>query len=150
MVTSRVTNYIDSSVLLRALLGESPAAANWINNALASGDTLVSATLLDTEVRRVVHNKRLQGMATPTDALVNQWLSSVVQVKLSEKIMSDATRIKSVVGTLDALHVATAMTLRNDNPVVVTHDAQMATAAKVVRLKVIDPVTDDPNRAPVA
>ena len=50
----------------------------------------------------------------------------------------------------DALHLATALRLGTDAVEIVTHDAQMARAARSLGFAVSDPITDDPGRPPVA
>ena len=135
--------YVDSSVVLRAALGHSPATLGWFNAEAVAGRAFVASRLGLLEVERVAHNA---GRAPD----VAGFTSRFAYVALDDALVDEARAIASPLKAADALHLATALRLGTDEVRVVTHDAQMARAAEALDFDVIDPVTDDPGRAPVA
>jgi len=73
-------------------------------------------------------------------------------VAITDDFVDDAINLKPTIGAADAIHVVTALFLMKSLPLTIaTHDAQMARALSAPNISmVIDPVTDDPNRPPVA
>lgn len=147
--------YLDTSVFLRGLHDKSPAATAWINGQLAAGSTIVASRLLETETWRTIRDARIANRKTPMDDDVTRWLDEIERIDVTRALLADAGKLNVTIRTSDAVHVATALALLPRSVVVVTHDAQMATAVQVLiptnpNLTVIDPVTDDVNRAPVA
>jgi predicted nucleic acid-binding protein len=132
---------IDTSVLLRKLFGEPNPLREWsrINVAFASRILLL-------ELGRAIDRCRLAGDLD--DAAVvhlheeaRRVLRSVEVIALSEPILvRAASAMPTVLGSLDALHLATAVELARDRktPIVVaTHDAQLARAALSSGLDVV-------------
>ena len=153
------TWYLDTSVLLRALLGESPSALTWLNSALARGDQFYSSYLIETETLRTLHNLHITGGGAdlPDTSGARSWLDRVNRVDVTKAILDDAARLAATIRTADAIHLATAAALGSTMPVL-THDAQMAKAALALgahplhprQFTVRDPVDDDPGSPPVA
>ena len=135
--------YIDSSVLLRAVVERSRAAREWFDAASAAGDRFVSSRMLELETRRVLKNAGID------DAVVSAYLDEFALIPLTDDLVDDAINIDQRLGGADALHIATALRLGVQAVTVVTHDKQMATAARALGFSVHDPVTDDPRRSPV-
>ncbi|MCL1801824.1 MAG: PIN domain-containing protein [Promicromonosporaceae bacterium] len=135
---------VDSSVLLRVILGDSPAASRWLEARKASGERLVGSRMLEVEVGRVLINR---GFAV-TDG--DRFLSEFNIMDIDDGVIQQALSISERLSGADSIHVATALVF--DSPLVslVTHDSQMASAAQALGLPIVDPVTDDPNRGPVA
>ena len=147
--------YVDTSVLLRALLGDSAAAVGWFNDRHAARDLLVSSHLIAPETWRPLRNRRLCGEPVVGDDDVAKWLARIGQIDVTRALLDQAGQLDAELRTADAIHVATAISLAPRRVVVVTHDAQMAAAverltATYPTVTVLDPVTDDPRRAPVA
>ena len=121
---------LDSSVLLRKLFGEPNPLAEWpaITHAYA-------CRLLPIEVGRVIDRCRLVGQVDDDDVVTlhqeaTRILRSVDVLAMTEPILQRAAlAMPTVVGTLDAIHLATALELGRyiDDPVVLaTHDVQLA------------------------
>ena len=140
--------FMDTSVFLRALLGDSPAAAEWINSQRRAGAEFYASRLLAVEAYRTVLNKTLLGMDDFGAAAVDSAIGMFSLVDVTDQILDDACVLRAVLRAADAIHVATALAL--GTVTLVTHDAQMAAAARTLGLAVTDPVTDDVGRPPVA
>lgn len=132
--------YVDSSVVLRVLFGEADVLEEWGEIVEA-----YSSRLLAIEVLRVIDRCRLEGrIDDEAVALVNVELRSLVRsisiVSLSEPILRRAgAAMPTVLGTLDSIHLATALELAEtlERPLVLaTHDLQLARAARASGLDV--------------
>jgi predicted nucleic acid-binding protein len=106
----------------------------------------VSSELIAVESHRTLDRLRVQGALTPDDAaarfdIVNTWLEAVELVLLRPVILSRAsTPLPTPLGTLDAIHLATALTWRDRMaPIdaVATHDAALGLAASAFGFSVI-------------
>jgi len=129
-----VTAYVDTSVLLRIVLREPGALDD-----LRSYDALVSSELLAVESARTIDRLRLQGSLTSEEATarvraVNDWLEGIDLVLLRPPVLSRASEPMPVsLGTLDALHLATALVWRDRMgplPAMATHDTALGLAAQ--------------------
>jgi predicted nucleic acid-binding protein len=129
-----VIAYLDTSALLRLVLREAGALDD-----LRTYDGLVSSELIAVESARAIDRLRNQGALTMNEAvertgLVNEWLEAVDLVLLRPPILSRATEPMPVsLGTLDAIHLATALIWRDrlgPLPQMVTHDAALGAAAR--------------------
>jgi len=129
-----VTAYLDTSALLRLVLGE-PGALEELRNA----EALVSSELLAVESRRTIDRLRVKGSLSPEEAverldLVSEWLEAVDLVLLRAPILARASDpLPLPLGSLDALHLATALVWRdrlNQSLVVATHDSELGLAAR--------------------
>ena len=130
--------YLDSSVGLRVLLGHSPAAARWFDDATASGrDRVISSRLLRTEMTRAL---RRLGQPIERRSAV---LDHVGTVPIDHAVLLEAEAIVPHVKTLDAVHLASALRSGIDGIVVCSHDRTMTAVARLLGLEVHDPVTDD-------
>lgn len=140
---------VDTSVLLAAAFGQSQTAANWLTTMKLSDNQLVGSLWLETEALRAVVNRELNKL--PLDGVdVAGYLSGIVLGDIDNELAIVAASIRQPLRAGDALHIATALRLGVDEVGIATHDAQMATTAKDLGFTVIDPVTDDPRRPPVA
>jgi predicted nucleic acid-binding protein len=129
-----VIAYVDTSALLRIVLREPGALDD-----LRSCDGLVSSELIAVESARTIDRLRLQGALTAEEAatrtrIVNEWLEAVDLVLLRPPVLSRASEpMPMALGTLDAIHLATALTWRDRRgplPVLATHDTALGTAAR--------------------
>ncbi|PYP99962.1 MAG: hypothetical protein DMF83_29365 [Acidobacteria bacterium] len=126
--------YLDTSVLLRLVLREPGALED-----LRSSEALVSSELLAVESLRTIDRLRLHGALSPEEAAsrratVTEWLEAVDLVLLQSPILARASEpLPTPLGTLDALHLATALVWRDrirQTIVMATHDGGLALAAR--------------------
>lgn len=136
-----MTGYVDSSVLVRMVLGESGALPN-----LAFAQRAVSSRLIEAESLRTLDRLRLQGRVDPAELATRQvrlleWLDEIDQIAIDDDIVRRVGRPLPVpLGTLDAIHLATAERHleREGGPLTLaTHDSQLALAARALGLPVI-------------
>jgi predicted nucleic acid-binding protein len=136
-----VTLYLDSSALLRLVLRE----AGFLPE-IRSADALVSSELLAVECPRTIDRLRLQGALSLEEAVarrnaIAEWLEAVDLVLLQRPVLSRAADpLPTPLGTLDAIHLATALLWREQtglDPVVATHDAALALAARAFGLETL-------------
>src|SRR5262249_49528905 len=132
--TASVSIYIDTSALLRIVLREPGALDD-----LWSADALVSSELIAVESLRTLDRLRVQGVLTFVEAadrrsLVSRWLEGIDLVLLRESVLNRAAEpLPTPLGTLDALHLATALVWRDrmqDLSVMATHDSALGLAAR--------------------
>lgn len=125
--------YLDSSAFVKLVRPEQESAA--LRRHLASWPDRVSAALLRPEVLRAV-----QRVAPRRLGRVGLQLAGVTLIRLDDPILEAAGRIQpATVRTLDAIHIATALTLVPGLGQLVTYDARMATAARQYGLQVVTP-----------
>ena len=135
--------YVDSSVLLRAIVEQSPAARTWFDAASAAGDRFVASRLMEVEVRRVTKNAGID------QDVVSDWIDEVMLMSVTDELLGEAVALDVPLGGADSIHVASALRLGPGVLTLVTHDRQMALGARALGFDVHDPVTDDPGRGPV-
>lgn len=133
--------YLDSSVLLRIVLGQRNRLKEWqvINRALASA-------LVEVECLRTLDRLRLaEGLEDQEIALrreaVYRLLESMEIVEPTRPILWRAAQpLSSSLGTLDTIHLATALLWRERTgleTVMATHDSALAMAARASGLHVV-------------
>jgi predicted nucleic acid-binding protein len=129
-----VIAYVDTSALLRLVLREQGALDD-----LRSCEALVSSELIAIESLRTIDRLRLQGALSAEDAASRRqtalgWLEAVDLVLLQRPILARASEpFPTPLGTLDALHLATALVWQDrmgKKLVVATHDRDLALAAR--------------------
>ncbi|WP_245554962.1 type II toxin-antitoxin system VapC family toxin [Nesterenkonia alba] len=130
--------YLDTSVALRILLGDSPAAALWFEDAVESpADSVISSRVLRTEMTRALRRLR-----QPIDRR-SQILDFVGLVPLDHAMLQEAEAIVPHIKTLDAIHLASALRSGVEDLVIATHDRNMRSIAEELGFEILDPVTDD-------
>ena len=126
--------YIDTSALLRMVLREPGALDD-----LRSYDGFVSSELIAVESARTIDRLRLQGSLTTDEAAIrlraiSDWLEAIDLVLLRPSVLSRASEpMPMPLGTLDAVHLATALIWRDRMgalPTIATHDAALGLAAR--------------------
>ena len=133
--------YIDASVLLRVALGEPGALAEWprINRG-------VSSALIAAESLRTLDRLRLRtGLADPEmatrRATILALIASLEIVEIDAAVLDRAAQsMPTELGTLDAIHLATALLWKESTRtglVMATHDAALALAAQAHGLIVV-------------
>jgi predicted nucleic acid-binding protein len=131
--------YLDTSVVLRVVFRQAGALATW-----GQWTTAYSSCLWLTEALRAVDRARLNGNVNDTQ--VSQLRTDIDLIRdhvhlipLSDHILSRAGEaLPTVVGTLDAIHLATALHVREavGLDAFLTHDTQLAIAATATGLPV--------------
>jgi predicted nucleic acid-binding protein len=133
--------YIDSSVLLRVILGQADQLSEWKEVSRA-----VMSTLVEVECLRTLDRLRLkEGIAPEVMAArreaVYQVLEEATLVEITRPVLSRASQpLPAPLGTLDAIHLATALIWaesRDAVMVMATHDASLGLAARASGLRVI-------------
>ena len=106
----------------------------------------MSSELIAVESARTIDRLRLQGALSAQEAgarlkMVSDWLEAVDLVMLRTRVLTRAAEPQPTpLGTLDAIHLATALVWRDrmEQPLVVaTHDAALALAARAYGFEVI-------------
>ena len=124
--------YLDSSAILKTIFDEQerPDLLRFLNS------QSTSSRLSKIEVRRTV--ARLVPTKT---AEVNLELDKINFLPISNPILMAAENFSSeiTVRTLDAIHIATVMSLEGSIEGLITYDRQMIANAKLLGIKVISP-----------
>lgn len=128
-----MTVYIDTSVILRILFREPNPVEVW-----GKWERAFSSNLWRVEALRTVDRLRLSGDLSDEDVadLVREIRvvhETLAIYPLIERILQRAGEsFPTAVGTLDAIHLATALAIREVEPIdlLLTHDGQLATAAR--------------------
>jgi hypothetical protein len=124
--------YLDSSAILKYIFAEPERPA--LVKALTS--QAISSELARLEVKRAVYR------INPKDIiLANEELSRINFVSISNQVLGIAESFTNSVtlATLDAIHVATAITLGKGIEGIITYDKQMITNARNMGIKVLSP-----------
>jgi uncharacterized protein len=126
--------YVDASAAAKLLIeeGESDALSSFLERAVEGGDDVGSGRLLETELRRLGIR-----LAVPQEhvTLVLERLDLLLP---DDEVFRTAGLLPgSALGSLDALHVASALRWRAD--AIVTYDERQAMAARGVGLETMAP-----------
>lgn len=131
--------YVDSSVLLRLILGEPEPLGSWRRI-----DVAVSSELIRVECLRTIDRARIQfGLSDEAvsrhraDAL--EAIDGIDLVPVAPPVLERAADpFPTSIGTLDAVHLATALVVRNryEGLVFATHDQTLGIAARAVGFSV--------------
>ena len=133
--------YLDSSVLLRLVLGQSDALAQW-----AEIEEGVASRLAEVECLRTLDRLRLVESLDDHEIAIRReavfrLLDALEIVELTRPVLARAAQpMPTTLGTLDAIHLATALLWaeHSSSPLVMaTHDQSLATAARASGLRVI-------------
>ena len=133
--------YVDASVLLRLLLREPKPLASW-----HEVTTTVSSALIEVECLRTLDRLRFRGKLDDDDLarIRDSALRMIVGFDLVQPSPSVLRRaaepFATPLGTLDGVHLATAMAWRDGKDqaiVVATHDTELAQGARAHGFSVI-------------
>ena len=133
--------YLDSSVLLRVLLGQRNALKEW--KTITQG---IASALVEVECLRTLDRLRLsEGLANAEIAIrresVFRLLDSIEIIELTRPILARAAQpFPTALGMLDAIHLASALLWkegRGEGLVMATHDVVLATASRASGLRVV-------------
>jgi hypothetical protein len=136
-----MTVYLDSSVILRRLLGQSGALREW--RLVRTG---ISSRLAEVECLRTLDRLRLDAalderrLATLREALYAV-LATLEIVEITRAVLTRAAQPSPTsLGTLDALHLSSALIWRERTGrhlAMATHDEALATASRAYGLAAI-------------
>ncbi len=133
--------YLDSSVILRVVLGQPGKLADWKSVLLG-----VTSGLAEVECLRTMDRLRHLGELTAEEAAsgreaIYRIMEALEVVELSSAVMRRASQpMPTPLGTLDAIHLATADLWRDGrgkDPIVATHDRALALAARASGFRVM-------------
>lgn len=133
--------YIDSSVLLRVLFGQSNALKEW--KKIERG---LSSALIEVECLRTLDRLRLMEGLSEEDIAIRRegffrLLGALEVIEFTHPVLARASQpMPTTLGTLDAIHLATALLWKEqgkENLVMATHDTALALAAKASGLTVV-------------
>ena len=133
--------YIDSSVLLRVVLGQPDKLAGWSDISRP-----VTSALTEVECLRTLDRRYRQGFLSDEElpqrrSLTLALLRRMEQVDITNTVlMRAANPFPTPLGTLDAIHLSTALlwnTSGRDPLVMATHDSQLQLAAQAMGLGVV-------------
>jgi predicted nucleic acid-binding protein len=126
--------YLDTSVLLRWLLN-SPK----VYSAFQNWKACYSSELLYIEVSRVLNRLRLENKIDDKEygtlkKTFLEFYGSIFIIEINQTIKQKAADpFPTIIGTLDSIHLASAIALKEENPkwkiTFLTHDSQLSTAA---------------------
>lgn len=133
--------YVDSSVILRVVLGQKDPLAEW--NSILVG---ITSALAEVECLRTMDRLRHLGQLTVEEAAngretVYRIMEALEIAELSPAVMRRASQpMPAPLGTLDAIHLATADLWRETQkkePTMATHDKALGLAARATGFRVI-------------
>jgi len=131
-----VKAYLDTSVILRKLLGEPGALKEW-----GHWEEGCASELARVESLRVLDRLRLQGDLDDGEVarkmqLLREILETTDLIALDAAILDRASQsFPTVIGTLDAIHLASALLYREhkkEKLLFMTHDLRLGTAAQAL------------------
>ena len=125
--------YLDSSALVKLVVSEPESES--LRTALERWSRFASSALARTEVVRAAAQRGSLARRTAT------WLVRTLElVSLTDEILDAATEVEPVaLGSLDAIHLVSALSLGDALGAVVTYDARLADAARGAGLTVLSP-----------
>jgi len=136
-----VIAYLDASVLLRVALGQPDSLPEW--SKIERG---VSSALVTTESLRTLDRLRLKVKLADTEvaerrAKLLELVASLEVVEIDAAVLDRAAQpMPTELGTLDAIHLATALLWRemtSEDLTMATHDGALAIAAEAHGLPVV-------------
>jgi predicted nucleic acid-binding protein len=132
--------YLDASVVIRKLQREAGSLREW-----GQWQRAYSSELLRVEVLRTIDRTRLRGALTDREVVdllekARAIFDGLALLGLTQSILKRALQsFLTPLGTLDALHLATALGLAESSEIeltFLTHDTELATAARSMNFRV--------------
>lgn len=131
--------YLDSSALVKLVVPEPESRA--LRDALRSWSERVSSVVAEIEVERVA--RRIGGGAIRRGRSV---LARLALVELDEDVVRSAAALEPPeLRTLDAIHLATALSLGDDLGALCAYDTRLADAAAAAGVDVVVPASRAPR-----
>lgn len=126
--------YVDASALVKLIITEAESDA--LREFLGDGPTLYSSRIAAVEVRRAVGRQTERDARQQLDAL----LATVQFVELDERMaVAAAAAPPPSLRSLDAIHLAAAMSISEGLRAVIAYDTRLAAAARGAGLDVRSP-----------
>lgn len=130
--------YFDPSATVRLMVGDASADAM---AAFAQGGLWFSCDLARTEVVRAIARRRPDDVPDAITAL-----HTMVLISLTKDMYEMAGRLQPArLRSLDAIHVAAALSLGDDLTAFITYDDRQAEAARLNGLRVVSPGVNWPS-----
>ena len=131
--------YVDSSVLLRVVLGERGRLRIW-----SRIETPVASDLIRLECLRTIDRARIalqlaDDTVSERRAAVLEAIETFTLVPIGPRVLERAAEpFPTMLGSLDAIHLASALVVRDrfDDLSLATHDGELAVAARAVGFRV--------------
>lgn len=133
--------YVNASVVLRKILNQPGSIRHW-----SGWERVVSSELMPVEAFRTLDRLHLERRLSDSELAaclveLKAYTAAVEQVPLSPDVLKRAaTHLPTPIGTLDAIHLVSALMWieANSEPLTfVTHDRQLSVAARVCGLEVL-------------
>ena len=134
-----VTAYVDASVLLRVVFGEPSPVSIWDRIGRALSSELVRIEALRTLDRKRLRDRLGDPVVAERRAEILEAIDALELVPLEAAILERAAEpFPTWIGTLGALHLATALAVRGEvgDIVLLTHDESLGLAARAMGLPV--------------
>jgi predicted nucleic acid-binding protein len=139
-----VNAYIDSSVLMRIILGEPKSLVEWPDLHVGISSALLVVEGFRTFDRLWHRNELTEDELAEKHAKFRAFLQRLDIRTLDENVLNAAAQpLPTPLTTLDAIHLATAILARASQPrdehplLFATHDHQLAAAARAMHFEVI-------------
>lgn len=127
--------YVESSALLKLLLPEPEGGA--LSTVLGRWPDWVTSELTTVECRRAL---RREGANASVRARADYLLAGCVLVRIDAHVLRLAEHIgPRDLRSLDAIHLATALSLGDHPEAFITYDDRLAAAARTLKLNVLQP-----------
>jgi predicted nucleic acid-binding protein len=125
--------YLDSSAIVKLIVAESESGA--LRRFLARRPVRVSSALARVEVPRAV-----RGQGRPAAQRAQTVLARIRLVRIDDAVLDAAAHLDPrILRSLDAIHLASALSLGEDLDSVVTYDARMSEATRMLGLNLRSP-----------
>lgn len=133
--------YLDSSAILRIILGQPHVLKEW--RSITQG---VVSALAEVECLRTLDRLRISEKLADFEIAVRResvfrFMEALEVVELGRPVLARASQpLPTALGTLDAIHLATALLWKERSGadlVMATHDELLATAARASGLRVV-------------
>jgi len=127
--------YLDSSALVKVVVGEPETGA--LLTLLTQWPERVSSALARLEILRALGRARAGAAARRRASAV---LARIALVRIDDAVLDSAARLSPPhLRSLDAIHLATALSLGDDLGALATYDTRLAGAATAARVRVLAP-----------
>jgi uncharacterized protein len=127
--------YLDASALLKLVVVERESDA--LAAELERWPDRVSASIVRVEVHRALHRV---GLPKSVHEAADAVLDGLILIRLDEHVLSRAATFRNPqLRALDAIHLASALSVGDDPAAFITYDARLARAAELERLTVVHP-----------
>ena len=127
--------YLDSSALVKLVVAEPESPA--LLKLLRAWPIRVSSALSLAEVPRAL---RRAGFSAGARRRARDVLARINLVDIDRRVLAGAAALDpTALRTLDAIHLATALSIREDLQAVVTYDRRLTAAAQRAQLEVLAP-----------